>query len=147
MPADLRGHGDRDESNRDESNRDESNRDESNRDESNRDESNRDEAPLEPPRGSSPDDSGTFLDPLSVIPPANFVKRISSMGYDMYIYRLFWNALKPSTRKTYSAATRSYETFCEHHRRTPYPVVVVLSVHAATDPVDEHDSLNRISFV
>ncbi|KAG6283828.1 hypothetical protein E4U48_004937 [Claviceps purpurea] len=70
-----------------------------------------------------------LIHPLTVIPPADFVKRLSGMGYDMYIFRLLWNALKPSTRKTYSAATRSYETFCEYHRRRPYPVRRVVLVH------------------
>ncbi|KAG6269871.1 hypothetical protein E4U47_003947 [Claviceps purpurea] len=70
-----------------------------------------------------------LIHPLTVIPPADFVKRLSGMGYDMYIFRLLWNALKPSTRKTYSAATRSYETFCEYHRRPPYPVRRVVLVH------------------
>ncbi|KAG6032592.1 MICOS complex subunit mic60 [Claviceps sp. LM458 group G5] len=65
--------------------------------------------PLTPQEGlpRMSQDSGAFLDPLSVISPADFVKRMSGLGYDMPIYRLFWNALKPSTRKTYLAATRS----------------------------------------
>ncbi|KAG6042728.1 hypothetical protein E4U17_001248 [Claviceps sp. LM77 group G4] len=67
---------------------------------------------------------------------------MSGLGYDMPIYRLFWNALKPPTRKTYSAATRSFEIFCEYHRRSPYPVRRVVLVHCISGRMyGKYDSL------
>ncbi|KAG6140349.1 hypothetical protein E4U12_006452 [Claviceps purpurea] len=56
--------------------------------------------------------SSATLNPLTMIPPADFVKRMSGLGCDMYIYRLICSALTALTTRrlvTYSAATRSYE--------------------------------------
>ncbi|KAG5996678.1 hypothetical protein E4U52_006017 [Claviceps spartinae] len=70
----------------------------------------------------SEDGSGPFPDPvLPEDPPADFMTRMPA-GYDSFIAKILWVGLKPNARALYSIAARSFEAFCAHHNRTPWPV-------------------------
>ncbi|KAG5932295.1 hypothetical protein E4U60_005332 [Claviceps pazoutovae] len=68
------------------------------------------------------DGTGPFADPaLLSDPPANFMNMVPA-GYDSFIAKILWAGLKPNARTLYSIAARSFEAFCAHHNRTPWPV-------------------------
>ncbi|KAG6170492.1 hypothetical protein E4U51_000825 [Claviceps purpurea] len=68
------------------------------------------------------DGSGPFPDPALISdPPADFMTRIPA-GYESFMAKILWAGLKPNARTLYSIAARSFEAFCAHHNRTPWPV-------------------------
>lgn len=58
---------------------------------------------------------------MNFLPPKDFVTRVKAMHPNPLVAKALWAGLKPSTRRTYSTATKSFESFCAHHNRAPWP--------------------------
>lgn len=58
---------------------------------------------------------------MNFLPPADFDTRVKAVHSDPLVARALWAGLKPSTRQTYSTATKSFESFCAYHNRAPWP--------------------------
>lgn len=63
----------------------------------------------------------TVEPPLAIDPPREFRRLVGHLYPGDQYLKLLWCGLKPDTRRSYSAAVRSYESFCRLQQLTPWP--------------------------
>lgn len=60
-------------------------------------------------------------DSLDFVPPGDFSTRVAPIHKNRLAVKVLWAGLKPSTRRTYNTAARSFESFCTHYGVSPWP--------------------------